>query len=71
MVRGEDGLRVFDVYYDESGAPVATNASPSYVYGESLQDLDAQLDLMRQALTLPVLDEAEIGGGRIKASDGN
>lgn len=61
VVRGANDLRIFDVYYDESGRPIATHAAPAYVYGETMDDLRAQLQLMNEALTLPILDEADIG----------
>lgn len=63
VVRDADGLRVFDVYYDDAGRPIATNVAPTHVYGVTLDDLNAQLQLIGEALTRPVLDEAEIGGG--------
>lgn len=55
VVRGGDGLRVFDVYYDDTGRPIATNVAPTYVYGDTLDDLKAQLLLMNEALTRPIL----------------
>lgn len=63
VVRNAEGLRIFDVYYDSEGSPVGTNASPTYVYGESVEDLRDQLMLMLEALKEPVLSESEIGGG--------
>lgn len=62
MVRGENGLRIFDVYYDDAGRPTSTHDAPTYVYGETLDDLNAQLQLMNEALARPILDETEIGG---------
>ena len=61
VVRGPHGLRNFDVYYDDAGRPISINVEPTYVHGETLDDLNAQLQLIRDALTRPVLDEAEIG----------
>ncbi len=61
VVRGADGLRIFDVYYDDTGQPISTNVAPTQVYGETLDDLNAQLRLMNEALGSPVLDEADIG----------
>jgi hypothetical protein len=61
VVRGQDGLQLFDVYYDEAGSPIATSASPSYVYGETVEELATQLTRMREALNRPILDEADIG----------
>jgi len=71
VVKGANGLRIFDLYYDDAGRPTSTHATPSYVYGETLEDLNAQLQLMNEALTRPVLDEAEIGHGALpNARDG-
>ena len=61
VIRDADGLRIFDVYYNEVGEPVGTSASPTHVYGESVEDLAVQLALMREALERPILDEAQIG----------
>ena len=61
VVRNEHGLRIFDVYYDEAGAPIATHEAPTYVYGETVDDLKAQLALMLEALDKPVIEEREIG----------
>ena len=55
VVKGADGLRIFDVYYDDSGRPTSTHATASYVCGETLDDLDAQLKLMKEALTLSLI----------------
>lgn len=63
VVKDANGLRIFDVYYDDAGRPTSTHAAPAYVCGETLDDLNAQLQLMNDALTRPVLDEAEIGNG--------
>jgi hypothetical protein len=63
VVRGADGLRIVDVYCDDAGRPISTHVAPTYVYGETLDDLNAQLQLMNEALTRPVLDGAEICGG--------
>lgn len=37
------------------------NMAPTYVNRETLDDLIVQLKLMNDALTLPLLEEAEIG----------
>ena len=61
-VVSEDGnLRIRDVYYDEAGAPVATHVDPTYVYGETIADLRTQLELMAEALEMPVLESHAIG----------
>lgn len=64
VVRGEYGLRIYDVYYDGDGNPIATHQNPTYVYGDQLQDLKQQLMLMIEALEKPVLDVASIGERR-------
>jgi len=61
VVKSANGLRIFDVYYDDAARPTFASAAPSYVCGETLDDLNAQLQLMNEALARPVLDEAEIG----------
>jgi hypothetical protein len=62
VVRNGHGLRIFDVYYDGAGRPISTHSVPTYVAGESVDDLADQLALMRDALAKPILDESEIGG---------
>ena len=62
VVRDDDGLRIFDVYYDEAGNPIGSNATPTYVYGETVEDLREQMNLMLEALALPILEEKDIGG---------
>lgn len=52
---------MFDVYYDSKGLPIGTNASPTYVFGESVEDLKDQLLPMLEALQEPILNEADIG----------
>ena len=61
IIKDKDGLRIFDVYYDEAGQPISTHDVPSYVYGETVDDLREQLALMSEALALPILNESEIG----------
>jgi hypothetical protein len=63
VVRGAQGLSIFDVYYDAAGKPVSTHVAPTYVCGESIDELKSQIELMRAALSEPILDEAEIGCG--------
>jgi hypothetical protein len=61
VVRCEDGLRVFDVYYNEAGAAIGSGAAPAHVYGETIEDLKDQFALMLEALEQPILEEDEIG----------
>jgi hypothetical protein len=64
IVKDNDGLRIFDVYYDEAGNPISTHEVPTYVYGDTVDDLRDQLALMSEALALPILDENEIGNAK-------
>jgi len=61
VIRNVDGLRIFDVYYNEAGQPVGSNVSPTYVYGETVDDLKVQLALMLEALERPILEERDVG----------
>ena len=46
----------FDVYHDDAGQPVATNVARTCVHGDTLDALDDQLQLRREALARPILD---------------
>lgn len=61
VVRNEDGLRIFDVYYDEAGQPISTHEQPTHVYGDTIEEMKEQLSLMLEALEKPVLEESKIG----------
>lgn len=61
VIRNVDGLRIFDVYYNEEGQPVGSNVAPTYVYGETVDALKAQLALMLEALEHPILEERDVG----------
>jgi hypothetical protein len=63
VVRGAEGLGIFDVYYNESGKPIGSHISPTHVHGETIEDLKSQLALMLEALDQPVLEDHEISGG--------
>ena len=61
VIETADGLRIFDVYYDDNGQPSARHEQPTYIYGASIEELQVQLTLIRQALEQPVLKESAIG----------
>lgn len=61
VVSTKEGLKIFDVYYNDLGRPIATNAIPSTVYGETVEELREKLELLSEALRLPILEESEIG----------
>lgn len=61
VVRSKEGLRIFDVYYDDAGHAIATHVQPTYVYGETVEEMKEQLELMLGALAKTILEEDEIG----------
>lgn len=61
VVRLDNHLRVYDVYYDESGAPISRHAEPTYIYGDTIEHLREQLAWINAALEKPILDDGEIG----------
>ena len=54
VVKDANGLRIFDVYYDDAGRPTSTHAAPTYVCGETLDDLNAQ--------SLPDVRDGQLSG---------
>lgn len=59
MVRiNEEWIEVHEVYYDEDGVPIARTENPVGVEGNSPDEIHVCLDLMREALDLPELDDA-------------
>lgn len=62
VVRCDGQLRIHDVYYGADGRACARHVEPTFVYGESLDELRDQLSLMQEALDLSILDDHEIGG---------
>ena len=61
VVRCGETLKVFDVYYDDAGRPNGRHRDPSFVYGESMEDLREQLSMIEAALDLPILDDNDLG----------
>jgi hypothetical protein len=66
VVRTSTGLKIFDVYYDDQGKPIAIHEVPSTVYGETVEELQGKLGLLAEALAKPILEECEIESGRAK-----
>jgi len=66
MVRTSEGLQIFDVYYDEFGRPISTSATPSTVYGETVEELQEKLGLLARAISLPILEESAIGSNGVR-----
>jgi hypothetical protein len=60
VVRSKDDLRIYDVYYNEVGEPIARHEQPSYVYGDTIDDLKEHLELMLAALEDPILNDRDI-----------
>jgi hypothetical protein len=51
---------IYEVYYDDAGSVVACSESPSEPYGETFEELVADLKLFAVATTQPPLDYDEI-----------
>jgi len=60
VVRLDNHLRIYDVYYDEEGRPVSRHEAPTYVSGETIEALREQLQLLERAIALPILNDADI-----------
>lgn len=60
--RGSDdsSFGIHEVYYDEQNRVTAWSENPIAVTAESAEDLAEEMDLMREALAKPVLNEAEL-----------
>lgn len=55
---------IHEVYYDDAGAPISYAENPAAVVWDSDEGNDSAartLDMMRRALTLPVLVETDFG----------
>lgn len=63
VVRMKDDLRVYDVYYDDAGKPEARHEQPTYLYGDTVEELREQLALIEEALAKPILGDEQIGSG--------
>ena len=51
---------IHEVYYDSAGRIEAWTEEPCTPFGESLEELIADMDFMAQAMGKPVLKEAEL-----------
>lgn len=52
---------VHEVYYDEKNRAVSCTENPSFVYGETPEELRRDLDRMAGAFKLPTLDYDSFG----------
>lgn len=46
---------IYEVYYNEAGKAEMQSVDPMYIYGETLEELKADLQLYMKALDKPVL----------------
>ena len=60
VVRLDNHLRIYDVYYDDGGRPISRHEAPTYVSGETIEELREQLQLLERAIALPVLNNEDI-----------
>ena len=56
ILEGESAFGIYEVYYDDSGAPSACSSSPCEPFGETPEDLKIELDMMRKATEQPTLN---------------
>ena len=61
VVRSGDQLKVFDVYYDDEGRANGRSQKPSFLYGESIEELREQLRMIEGAFELPILGVEDFG----------
>ena len=54
-------LMIHEVYYSKKGKPEMMTENPSYPSGETLKELQEDLDIYLIAMGRPVLDEKDIG----------
>ena len=58
----EEWYEIYEVYYDDSGQPIACTESPARPFGETLEELEADLQHFAEAMEKPVLDYDQIVG---------
>lgn len=51
----DGGLAVREVFYDRGGKIIACSDAPVELSGESIEDLNLELEWFKEAMTLPVL----------------
>lgn len=62
----DGSVGIHEVYYDD-GIPTGWSENPSSPYGETLNELKKEFEMMARALSMPVLREvAFIGGIRLE-----
>jgi len=61
IVRKNDQLEVYDVYYDEDGNPSSRHVKPTTLYGEDVEEISKQIDLIKECLRKPVIDDEIFG----------
>ncbi len=58
VVRSKDKqLTIFDVYYDKDGNPVSRSITPTSIYGNTIEEIAENIELIREALRKPILDD--------------
>ena len=61
---------IHEVYYDEDNTPLSWSADAIAPYGDTLEELAADLGYMVLALGQPVLNEADLGDGEPASAAG-
>lgn len=60
-VGGENHYGIHEVYYDSNGNPTACTEDPVHPFGETFEELAAEIQYFSQALEKPLLDYDSIG----------
>ena len=59
VMRKEDELAIYEVYYDKDGRLKGYSASPSFPAGETLDELAANCRLYLDAINKPILEHKD------------
>ncbi|HAG82138.1 MAG TPA: hypothetical protein DCL61_13470 [Cyanobacteria bacterium UBA12227] len=62
----EGGYTIRTVYYDDRGAIVACSEKPIEPFGESLEELQDELNLLQAALKKKVLSAADVPDQKVR-----
>jgi len=55
-INNVDYYAIHEVYYDDNLNPHSCSADPIYPYGDSLEELNIDFNLMKSAFSKPILD---------------
>ncbi len=62
VVKTKQGYSVFEVFYDENGLPNGITEKPTLsFYCDSIEDLETEIELFKEACSSPAIEEQYIG----------